>query len=250
MHYAFDKWMDREFPGCPFERYADDAVIHCDTEAQARHLWAALAERLGSVGLELHPVKTKVVYCKDTTRRKEAEHTSFDFLGYTFRGRVVRGPRGFFVGFNPAMSDKAMKAKGKQIRDWHLDGRSAADLSILPRRSIPRCEAGSTTTGRSTVPGCIALQSASTSTSSGGRCRSSNDCGGGGLCGLGLGWRLFGSVSPASSPTGPSSHVPQVGLREPGAARLARRVLRGPRLCPEFRRTQGSSAELKGGCGL
>ena len=63
MHYAFDKWMDREFPGCPFERYADDAVIHCHTEAQARHLWAALAERLGSVGLELHPVKTKVVYC-------------------------------------------------------------------------------------------------------------------------------------------------------------------------------------------
>ena len=62
MHYAFDKWMDREFPGCPFERYADDAVIHCDTEAQARHLWAALAERLGSVGLELHPVKTKVVF--------------------------------------------------------------------------------------------------------------------------------------------------------------------------------------------
>ena len=72
MHYAFDKWMDREFPGCPFERYADDAVIHCDTEAQARHLRAALAERLGSVGLELHPVKTKIVYCKDTTRRKEA----------------------------------------------------------------------------------------------------------------------------------------------------------------------------------
>ena len=138
MHYAFDKWMDREFPGCPFERYADDAVIHCDTEAQARHLWAALAERLGSVGLELHPVKTKVVYCKDTTRRKEAEHTSFDFLGYTFRGRVVRGQRGFFVGFNPAMSDKAMKAKAKQIRDWHLNRRSGADLSDLAEEINPQ----------------------------------------------------------------------------------------------------------------
>ena len=138
MHYAFDKWMDREFPGCPFERYADDAVIHCDTEAQARHLRAALAERLGSVGLELHPVKTKVVYCKDTTRRKEAEHSSFDFPGYTFRGRVVRGPRGFFVGFNPAMSDKAMKAKGKQIRDWHLNRRSGADLSDLAEEINPQ----------------------------------------------------------------------------------------------------------------
>ena len=92
---------------------------------------AALAERLGSVGLELHPVKTKVVSCKDTTRREAAEHTSFDFLGYTFRGRVVRGRRGFFVGFNPAMSDKAMKAKGKQIRDWHLNRHSGADLSDL-----------------------------------------------------------------------------------------------------------------------
>ena len=138
MHYAFDKWMDREFPGCPFERYADNAVVHCDTEAQARHLRAAIAARLGSVGLELHPVKTKIVYCKDTTRRDEAEHTSFDFLGYTFRGRVVRGPRGFFVGFNPAMSDKAMKAKGKQIRDWHLNRRSGADLSDLAEEINPQ----------------------------------------------------------------------------------------------------------------
>ena len=130
--------MDREFPGCPFERYADDAVIHCDTEAQARRLWAALAERLGSVGFELHPVKTRVVYCKDTHRRKESEHTSFDFLGYTFRGRVVLGRRGFFVGFNPAMSDMAMKAKGKQIRDWHLNRRSGADLSDLAKKINPQ----------------------------------------------------------------------------------------------------------------
>ena len=86
MHYAFDKWMDREHSRCPFERYADDVVIHCDTEQQARQLWAGLVERLGSLGLELHPDKTKIVYCKDTNRRDEAEHTSFDFLGYTFPG--------------------------------------------------------------------------------------------------------------------------------------------------------------------
>ena len=55
MHYAFDRWMDREHPGCPFERYADDVVVHCDTEEQARRLRAALAERLGALGLELHP---------------------------------------------------------------------------------------------------------------------------------------------------------------------------------------------------
>ena len=131
MHYAFDRWMDREHPGCPFERYADDVVIHCDTEQQARQLWADLVERLGSLGLELHPDKTKIVYCKDTKRRDEAEHTSFDFLGYTFRGRRARGRRGFFVSFSPAMSPKAKQAIGKQIRDWHLNRRSATDLAGL-----------------------------------------------------------------------------------------------------------------------
>ena len=131
MHYAFDKWMDREHPRCPFERYADDVVIHCDTEQQAQQLWADLAERLGSLGLELHPDKTKIVYCKDTKRRDEAQHTSFDFLGYTFRGRLARGRRGFFVSFSPAMSPKAKKAIGEQIRDWHLNRRSATDLAGL-----------------------------------------------------------------------------------------------------------------------
>ena len=138
MHYAFDKWMDREFPGQPFERYADDAVIHCDTEEQARELWARLAERLGSVGLELHPEKTKVVYCKDGKRRGHSEHTSFDFLGYTFQGRTMLGKRGLFRSFNPAMSASAKKAKGKQIRDWHLNRRSGSDLSDLAEDINPQ----------------------------------------------------------------------------------------------------------------
>ena len=133
MHYAFDKWIDREHPRCAFERYADDVVICCDTEQQARQLWADLAERLGSLGLELHPDKTKIVYCKDTKRRDEAEHTSFDFLGYTFCGRRARGRRGFFVSFSPAVSPKAKKAIGEQIRDWHLNRRSATDLAGLAR---------------------------------------------------------------------------------------------------------------------
>jgi RNA-directed DNA polymerase len=138
MHYAFDKWMDRTYPGAPFERYADDAVIHCDTEAQARSLWAALADRLGSLGLEMHPDKTKIVYCQDAVRRGSYEHTSFDFLGYTFRGRIARGPRGFFVGFLPAMSAKAKKAKGLQIRAWHLNRRSHTDLSGLAGEINPQ----------------------------------------------------------------------------------------------------------------
>ncbi len=138
MHYAFDRWMVQEFAGCPFERYADDIVAHCDTEEQARALRTAIAERLGSLGLELHPEKTKVVYCKDAHRRGIAEHTSFDFLGYTFRARVARGRRGFFVNFLPAMSTKAKKAKSSQIRAWHLKRRSGSDLSGLAESINPQ----------------------------------------------------------------------------------------------------------------
>jgi RNA-directed DNA polymerase len=131
MHYAFDRWMDREYPGSPFERYADDIVAHCDTEDQARHLRAAIADRLEALGLELHPDKTRIVFCKDANRPGNAEHTSFDFLGYTFRGRLAAGPRGLFMSFSPAMSAKAVIAKGHQIRAWHLNRRSGTRLSGL-----------------------------------------------------------------------------------------------------------------------
>ena len=138
MHYAFDRWMAREFPACPFERFADDIVAHCDSEEQAQSLKTAIAERLAPLGLELHPEKTKIVYCKDTNRGGNHEHTSFDFLGYTFQGRQVRGRRGFFVGFVPAMSAKAKKAVGQKMRAWHLNRRSGADLAHLAEEINPQ----------------------------------------------------------------------------------------------------------------
>ena len=137
MHYAFDMWMAREYPGCPFERYADDIVTHCVTEPQARHLLDSIATRLGALGLELHPEKTKVVFCKDTSRRGEAEHTSFDFLGYTFRGRKAKGRRGYFVSFSPAISAKARTTVGQKIRAWHLRRRSGMDLAGLAEAINP-----------------------------------------------------------------------------------------------------------------
>ena len=138
MHYAFDTWMVREFPGCPFERYADDIVAHCDSEDQARILQAAIAERLQTLGLRLHPEKTKIAFCKDANRSGEAEHTSFDFLGYTFRARLARGRRGFFASFAPAISTKAKKAVGQKIRAWHLNRRSGTDLSGLAAEINPQ----------------------------------------------------------------------------------------------------------------
>jgi group II intron reverse transcriptase/maturase len=138
MHYAFDTWMVREFPGCPFERYADDIVAHCDSKDQARALQAAIAERLQTLGLRLHPEKTKIAFCKDANRAGEAEHTSFDFLGYTFRARLARGRRGFFASFAPAISAKAKKAVGQKIRAWHLNRRSGTDPSGLAAEINPQ----------------------------------------------------------------------------------------------------------------
>jgi RNA-directed DNA polymerase len=138
MTYAFDMWMAREHPGTPFERYADDIVVHCDTETQARRLWVEIAKRLKTVGLELHPEKTKVVYCKDANRPGDSEHTCFVFLGYAFRGRLARGPRGYFMSFAPAISPAARKAISHTIRDWHLRRRTTEDLSSLAREINPQ----------------------------------------------------------------------------------------------------------------
>ncbi|WP_084053435.1 group II intron reverse transcriptase/maturase [Holophaga foetida] len=121
MHYAFDAWMVREFPKVPFERYADDAVIHCVSLAQAELVLEAVRRRLKDKGLELHPDKTRIVYCKDDRRGGDHEPCSFDFLGYTFRRRSAKGPAGnLFVGFLPAMSEKAKRRIREVIRSWRL----------------------------------------------------------------------------------------------------------------------------------
>jgi len=117
---------------------ATHLVAHCDSEDQARALRDSIAHRLGALGLELHPEKTKVVFCQDANRPGTAEHTSFDFLGYTFRGRLARGRRGFFVSFSPAMSAKAKKAVGQKIRAWHLNRRSGTDLATLAEEINPQ----------------------------------------------------------------------------------------------------------------
>ena len=121
MHYAFDAWMERSFPRVQFERYADDAVVHCVSEAQARFVLKAVQRRLADCGLELHPIKTKIVYCKDDDRRGEYEHIQFDFLGFTFQPRRARNRHGkFFVSFLPAVSTKAAKDVRKTIREWRM----------------------------------------------------------------------------------------------------------------------------------
>ncbi|HEY1626977.1 MAG TPA: group II intron reverse transcriptase/maturase [Streptosporangiaceae bacterium] len=132
MHYAFDVYLAREFPLVDFERYADDAVVHCVTERQARQVWAALAARMEEVGLRLHPDKTKLVYCKDSRRRGSFESTSFKFLGYTFAPRKARYPDGkAFTSFLPAVSPEALKAMSQQVREWRIHRRTRLELDEL-----------------------------------------------------------------------------------------------------------------------
>jgi RNA-directed DNA polymerase len=133
-HYAFDKWMQRNHPGIPFERYADDAICHCRSEEQAAALRNALEKRFVECGLTLHPEKTKIVYCKDDDRRGDHPDHKFDFLGYTFRPRLSRR-RGGKVGvsFSPAASDKALKEIRQTVRGWSLHERSDKALDDLVR---------------------------------------------------------------------------------------------------------------------
>jgi RNA-directed DNA polymerase len=121
MHYAFDEWLRRTHPSIQFARYADDAVVHARSQREAETLLAALRQRLAECGLELHPLKTKIVYCKDDDRRGTHEHTSFDFLGYTFRPRRAKNRKGkLFISFLPGVSAKAAKFIRAKIRSWRL----------------------------------------------------------------------------------------------------------------------------------
>jgi RNA-directed DNA polymerase len=138
LHYVFDHWMQRHYPQHPFERYADDGLAHCQTEAQALALKAALVERFAACGLELHPTKTRIIYCKDDDRPGEYEHTTFDFLGYTFRARRSKNRWGkYFVNFTPAVSNAAGKAMRQKTRSWGLQERSDKSLEDLSRMFNP-----------------------------------------------------------------------------------------------------------------
>ena len=138
LHYVCDRWMQRQYPQYPFERYADDGLAHCQTEAQALALKAALVARFAECGLELHPAKTRIIYCKDDDRPGEYEHTKVDFLGYTFQARRAKKRWGkSFINFSPAVSNSAGKAMRQRTRSWGLQERSDKSLEDLSRMFNP-----------------------------------------------------------------------------------------------------------------
>ena len=139
MHYAFDLWMARTHPDLPWCRYADDGLVHCRTEQEAQALKDELQARLGECRLEMHPTKTKVVYCKDGKRRGKYPNVKFDFLGYCFRPRLVRRSRDgeLFWGFNPAVSPSALKDMRAAIRDLNLLRQTQRSMEEIARQINP-----------------------------------------------------------------------------------------------------------------
>jgi RNA-directed DNA polymerase len=138
LHYAFDTWMQRQYPQIPFERYADDGICHCRSKAEAEGLRVSIERRFAECGLQLNLQKTKIVYCKDVYRRGDYPEQKFDFLGYTFRPRRAKSRWGrFLVTFTPAISNKATKSICDTMRRWKLHRRSDKSLDELAQRINP-----------------------------------------------------------------------------------------------------------------
>lgn len=139
LHYTFDLWMTRTHPDLPWCRYADDGLVHCRTEQEAEVFKARLQARLTECRLELHPIKTKIVYCRDGKRRGKYPNVTFDFLGYCFRPRLVQNSRDntLFCGFTPAVSVSAMKAMRTTIRELGLRHRTELSMADIARQINP-----------------------------------------------------------------------------------------------------------------
>jgi RNA-directed DNA polymerase len=132
LHFAVDQWMTRHYPGLPFERNADDMVIHCRTKAEAEHLLEAIRQRLTDCKLMVHPEKTKIVYCRDGKRRELHACTRFKFLGFDFCARTARSKAGkLFLGFGPAISRDAEREIKAEIRGWNIQRAADANLEGL-----------------------------------------------------------------------------------------------------------------------
>jgi retron-type reverse transcriptase len=138
LNYAFDRWMVTHYPEIPFERFADDILCHCGSESQAQALKSSLERRFAECELELHPTKTKIVYCKDDDRRGNYLDEKFDYLGYTFRARRSKNRWGkFFINFSPSVSNAATKAIREEIRNWQLRCRVDRWIDDLARMFNP-----------------------------------------------------------------------------------------------------------------
>ena len=131
--------MTREYPGVRFERFADDAVIHCASEEQARQVRDAIGCRFADIGLTLHPEKTKIVYCKDSNRRRNYPVISFTFCGYEFRPREAlnKSRMVVFTSFQPAVAPEKLTGFSRKVASWQFHRRTTLTLNDLAREVNP-----------------------------------------------------------------------------------------------------------------
>ena len=138
LHYAFDVWMERNYPIAPFARYADDAIIHCKSEKEAKEIKEALNQRMKQCKLELHPDKTKIVYCKDEDRTEDYPTTQFDFLGYTYKAVYIKCRDGKLRNnFIASASQKACKNIRDKIKELKLHKMSGSSINIIAQLINP-----------------------------------------------------------------------------------------------------------------
>lgn len=138
LHYTLDRWVKEHYRSVRLCRYADDGVIHCKSQRQAEWVLAQVSRRLVDCGLQIHPVKTRIVYCKDINRTEDHESIEFSFLGYSFRPRKAVDKYGrVYVNFSPAVSPAALKDMRQEIRSWHLQLKNDKSLMDLSRMFNP-----------------------------------------------------------------------------------------------------------------
>jgi RNA-directed DNA polymerase len=138
MHYAFDVWMKRRNPSCPFARYADDAIVHCRSREQAEEIMRSIGLRLAECGLAMHSEKSKIVYCQDSNRTASHQHVQFTFLGFTFRPRkAMSNQHRVFTSFLPGASVDAMKRMRDVVRGWRINRQTPATIAELAEQYNP-----------------------------------------------------------------------------------------------------------------
>ncbi|WP_054031610.1 group II intron reverse transcriptase/maturase [Desulfatitalea tepidiphila] len=141
LHYAFDAWVRRTLPTVPFCRYADDGLLHCKSRRQAQYVMAVIDRRFKDCGLEMHPEKSRIIYCKDAKRSEAHEIISFDFLGFTFRPRrCVSKVHGIHPNFLPAISRQSMKSVNREVRSWHMQLKNDKSLKDLSKMFNPKLQ--------------------------------------------------------------------------------------------------------------
>jgi len=123
LHYAMDKWLEQTHSAVRYERYADDAILHCKSKVQADYVVRNLNKRMKQCGLELHPEKTKLVYCRDHRRQGDHPMVKFDFLGYSFQPRTAKSKRdgALYLGYDCAISISSKKRIAEKMRELGIE---------------------------------------------------------------------------------------------------------------------------------